>query len=342
MKEWIEEFEKGMDILANTKQEEEHDVIFRELEWMKELTLDTWSAMDEQLEQWLMKKQEKHEKKYRSRGTAYYDLHMYEQAAKQFIIELRRLEHPTLRLYAGYSYMKLGQYVDAQLHFNYVRNFAENHQAIYLALCGLAHMHVNLKRYEEAIKYYEKALRINSHPDVVYNLGMCFFHINKPEYALPYIEYLLMLTPEDYHAYYLLGRCYLLLDDKERAKSAWLCALQLTTEKDDLLAIAFELEEMGYYLTAIHCYKRLLQCGHRENSIIHGLAWNYGLLDKRELSIKWFNKLFFQREEVEPTVSLSFVWLLKKWDDKRLISEYHHKIEQFIAEFPHYDQLLEK
>lgn len=340
MKEWIEEFEKGIQLLDEIKQKEEFDAIFRELEWMKELTLDTWTAMDEQLEKRCTKKQQEKNRLYRSRGTAYYELQMYEHAAEYFVAELKQFEHPLIRLYAGFSFLYSQKLDQAKTYFYYVYQYSGNERACYFALCGLAEIHVQLKQYEEAVHHYEKALLINSHPDVVYNLGMCFFHMNKPKLAIPYIEQFLRLNPNDYGAYYLLGRCFILLDDKKSANSTWLCALQLTSAKSDLLAIAYEFEEMGHYLASIHCYKRLLQCGYRDENIVHGLAWNYGLLDERELSIKWFQQLFNQLE-INPTVWLSFIWLLKKWDDKQLINEYQEEIERFIMMFPQYHQLLE-
>lgn len=335
MNEWIEEFEKGIQMLDELNQKEASEAIFRELEWMKELTLDTWVAMDEQLEQ-----RRKKEQPYRSRGTAYYELGMYEKAAAQFMNELKQLEHPMIRLYAGFSLVQIKLYDKGREHFFHVIEYSRDERASYFALCGLADISVRLKEYERAIEYYEKAIEINTHPDVVYNLGMCFFHLGKIDCALFYLEQLLRENGVDFGVYYLLGRCYAQLNELERANSAWLCALQLTSAKNDLLAIAYELEEVAHYLSAIHCYKRLLQCGYRDDSIVYGLAWNYGLIDERELSLEWFQKLFKQGR-VDPTVWLSFVWLLKKWNDQPLLNKYSQQIEQFIDAFPHYESLLE-
>ncbi len=148
-------------------------------------------------------------------------------------------------------------------------------------------------RTDQAIASFERANTLTANPDVVYNLGVCHYTVNNFAIAKDYFEQSLQFFSEDGEACYLLGCCEWELGYKERALEAWMMSLQLLHTPAALQSLAFVCEWHGYHLAAIHCYQRLKKLHSSQVDWLHGLAWNYALLDNVEEANRYFQELFF-------------------------------------------------
>lgn len=260
---------------------------------------------------------------YESKGTSYYHLQMYDRA----IIELEKerqlfKEHPTLLLYLGFTYLYKNRYNRAKEIFLYILHTSNLTYSHHFAYCGLGLLAIKSGNRDEAIECFEKALALTMSIDVVYNLGMCHYLEDRPQIAYPFFQEVIKHDRKDESSFYFLGKCFLMLNDKERAFETWLSGLQTVESYHLLHTLAFEFEELGYSQVAIHCYDRLRLLGYQDASIRHGIAWNYGLLDERKIAVNLFESLL---SDYPSYVNgwISYLWLLHAWDNQLLLQHYY-------------------
>lgn len=121
--------------------------------------------------------------------------------------------------------------------------------------------------------------------------------------------------------------------NETKAFESWYASLQLIEHRELLVSIAYEFEQMGYFSTAIHCYRRLQALGHNESWVEHGIAWNYGLLNEKKRSIELFETLLAKDPE-EVNIWISYLWLLAKWNELDLYHYWMSKATDQIKAHP--------
>ncbi|WP_209122625.1 lipopolysaccharide assembly protein LapB [Alkalihalobacillus sp. BA299] len=321
--------------------ENERNEYINELSKLNEAVLDKWVQMDEELH--YLKSEIKNFTnectQYSSKGTSYFELNLYENAIEEFLQEIQSEGHPVVKLFLAYSYLYVQNYDKAKEWFLFLIHSKESIWSQHFAYVGLGCLMAQQGKYDEAIPYYEKSLSLTNNSDVVYNLGMCHFLQKQPKLALPYFKEAIELVPEDGEAYYFLGRCYLELEKYDQACQTWITGLQLVETRGMLQTLAYEMEWMGYYAGAIHCYKRLLTLGYKDVEIYHGLAWNYGLLDMRQSADELFMNLIRENPN-HVNCWVSYLWLLQAWGEKVKFEKVRSYCHRLNISHPLIEQML--
>lgn len=262
---------------------------------------------------------------YESPGTSYFHLQMYDRAILALEKERKRYrDHPTLLLYLGFSYVYGNHFEKAKEIFLYIVQTAPLLSSRHFAYCGLALLDVRKKNYESAIEYFEHALSITMNIDVLYNLGMCHYLQQRPHIAFPFFQEVIEHRCYEEHCFYFLGKCFLELNEFEKALDVWFSGLQTIESFPFLLTLALEFEELGLYRTAIHCYERLTLLGYNDVQVRHGIAWNFGLLDERDTAMDHFEALL---SEFPHHVNswISYFMLLYVWKERERFQLYYER-----------------
>ncbi len=88
---------------------------------------------------------------------------------------------------------------------------------------------LNLKNYDEARKYFQKAIHINSaYPNAYYNLGLVFASEKNYKESVKFFKKTLEKDPEFDLAHLALGTVYNKLDEKENAINHYNYYLELS------------------------------------------------------------------------------------------------------------------
>ncbi|WP_170885529.1 tetratricopeptide repeat protein [Bacillus alkalicellulosilyticus] len=318
--------------------EKERKSYVESLEKASESLLDNWVEIDEKIN--TLKEQLSEfegEEPYTSKGTSFFELNMFEEASREFENELKSVKTPIVRLYLAYSYLYSEDLEKSKEMFIYLIHSEEKAIYKHFAYVGLGCLAVQQEQNEEAIVHFEKALTLTKNVDVVYNLGMCHYMEQRPQLAIPYFEQVLTSLPEDGESYYFLGKCHFENNQFQLAYNSWLTALQVVETRELLFTLAFDFEWIGLHSMAIHCYKRLQALGYDDDTIIHGLAWNYGLLDDREKAKELFLPLLAQSND--KNIILSFVWLLSTWGEEKQYESIMEKARSEVDTHPLFQKI---
>ncbi|MGO4888082.1 tetratricopeptide repeat protein [Anaerobacillus sp. MEB173] len=313
-----------------------------------EFVLETWMEMEDKIadlkeaveEEETVPRTKLYSKTYQSVGTVYFSIDMFERSIKEFEKDLLNgCGEPEIHLYLGYAYLYTRNYDKAKEHFLFLLQLPQSKREKHFAYVGLGLLYGQQQEVEQAIHFFEKALSVTGNVDVVYNLGICYLLLQRPQLSLPYFKKVIELLPEDAEGYYFLGHCYMKIGEEAKAFEVWYTALQLIEYKDLLVTLAYEFEQYGHYLVAVHCYKRLLALGFNDIWVQHGIAWNYGLLDEKDKALDLFKNLL-NREPYNQNLWISFLWLLSKWNEQRELTTSIAKIKEQELSHPLIDKIL--
>ncbi|KGA99110.1 hypothetical protein AJ85_11575 [Alkalihalobacillus alcalophilus ATCC 27647 = CGMCC 1.3604] len=308
---WVEELQASWDNQPLSRQREQ----LAKLENLSNSILDYWVGIEEQLH--YFKEHLKNDDEvynYRSTGTTYFELEMFEKAREHLQLEKETGVKDELRLlYLAYSYLYCDQFIQAKDQFLYLLQLTKDHVIKHHTLFGLACMACKKSKYDEAIFFFEQTKEwLPEDDDVVYNLGICHFLNHSFAHAVRYFYEAIKRNDHDGEAYYFLGCCLIELGERQAGFRALGQALHLLHSTESLLGLAYILEWNGKHEAALDCYKKLHTDGRETEACLHGFAWNYGMLNKRELSLNYFKKLF-QLNPTHPTGADSFKWLASIW-----------------------------
>ncbi|UCZ54809.1 tetratricopeptide repeat protein [Bacillus shivajii] len=295
-------------------------------QWVEHLSkeqdqlLEVWSTQNELLEEIkdelttsnpfsFQKEDETHT------GISYFELGLYEEAIREFQAGLDGQQNSArLYLYLGFSQLYIEQPNEAKESFLNVLHRSKDPTEHHFALVGLGLQAGQEENIEEAIHYFEKSEVLLFNSDVVYNLGICYLLLKMPKEALQYFQKMVHKGETDSESYFWLGKCFESLGRNTEAMEAWYETIQRTKSKKLIRTLAFIFEENGNFSCAIYCYERLKSLGYNEAFVLHGMAWNYGLLDERKKSMEMFEELLY----LEPTninAMISYLWLLYRWEE---------------------------
>ncbi|WP_332693249.1 tetratricopeptide repeat protein [Halalkalibacter lacteus] len=319
MKEWLsswntiyEKIEKKWSLLSQSEQANE----LAYLEETAGMLLDKWTELDEKINEL---KIDDHSTdrvvSYHSKGTTYYELDMFAEAARTLKMESSTGEKDELRrLYLGYAFLFSEQLEKAKETFLYIIQVSYFPYLKHFALVGLGCVQTRQQRIEDAIVSFQNANQLTSTNDVVYNLGICYFtneafHLAK-DYFASYVEQ----EPEDGEALFYLGCCQWETGEHDAAWSSWTTSIHLLDSKEALLSLAYVCEWHGFHQAAIHCYKRVQEKYLESVNVLHGIAWNYALLDDKENALKAFREALFL-DPNNANVCFSLNWLRQGWPE---------------------------
>ncbi|WP_096188662.1 tetratricopeptide repeat protein [Evansella halocellulosilytica] len=298
-------------------------------QWVEQLTkeqdylLDVWSSQNELLEEIkdqlttvapfsFEKKEEPHE------GISYFNLGLYKQAIRTINDDvLGKQNHSRLLLYLGYSYLYLEEPYHAREHFLDILQRSSDKLEHHFAYVGLGLQAGQEEKVEEAIHFFEKAENLLFNSDVVYNLGICYLLLKMPNEALTYFQKSFHEGDKDSESLFWIGKCFDLLGKKTEAMETWYEVIQMTKSSKLIQTLAFIFEEKGHFPCAIYCFERLNTLGFDHSLVLHGLAWNYGLLDERNKSKQLFSQLL-KENPTDLNARISYLWLLDRWNEKEL------------------------
>lgn len=274
--------------------------------------LDLWTYLDEHLQKLKRNSQRNEALAYSSSGTVYYELSMYNKAI--YLLKNEVAIGPlddVRRLYLAYAYLFTAQYDEAKEQFLYVLHASRIWLMKHFCYVGLGLLYTQTDQIDEAIHHFERAKQITTTTDVMYNLGICFFV--KEQYALAkeYFNQYLLAVPDDSEAMFYLGCCYWNEENRDQAWAYWLSSLQHTPSQETVLAVAHVCEWLGNHQMAIHCYKQM----QRKNvDVLHGLAWNYALLKRKEEAYQSFRDAL-HTDPSNKKLHASLAWLNRHWPE---------------------------
>lgn len=347
MEKWVNDWHTRYHNLKKSLQEDSefNETLNDELAKECGALLETWMEMEDKLDDIKELKGDKKALDSSSvahlEGPTYFNLEIFDksiQSLKKEILSEQKNEL-VLYLYLGYSYLYEAKIDECKEAFLYVIHTTLNSLEKHFAYVGLGCLNGRVHRYEEAIHYFEKANLLYNNSDVPYNIGMALVMLTHYQLAIPYLEKAIKENSEDGEARYFLGSCYLKLGNETKAFEAWYAALQLLEYKDLLVTIAYQFEAYGYYTAAIQCYKRLESLGYQEAWVDHGIAWNYGLLEEKQLAISMFEELLLTNPE-DTNIWISFIWLLSIWKETNCLSKWLEKMKQNKINHPLIDKVL--
>ncbi len=278
--------------------------------------IDQWTALDELLNHLRADQAQLHSLlHYHSLGTTYYQLEMFAQAADQLILEKATGEQEEIRyLYLGFAYLFSNQLQKAKEKYLYLIQISQNTYIKHFAFVGLGCVQTRLDCMEDAIESFESANRLTTTSDVVYNLGICYFSIEAFHLAKLYFTDYLRHIPEDGEALFLLGCCQWQEGAREAAWTSWLTSVNLLDSAYALLALAYVCEWHGHHQAAIHCYRRIQTKEHDQANILHGIAWNYALLEDKTNALTAFREAL-RIEPMNTDIQKSLFWLNENWPE---------------------------
>ncbi|ADU30168.1 tetratricopeptide repeat protein [Evansella cellulosilytica] len=320
-----------------TDKEKKYWIAF--LSEQNEILLDVWSEqlelLDEVKDNLLSSESLTFKKEQENvEGISFFHLGLYSKAIDSLSNEVDNTEHPSrIYLYLGFSYMYLNKNDKAKEHLLNVIYRSDDQLEKHFAFLGLGIQAGRDNDIEQAISYFEKAEELLFNGDVVYNLGICYLLLEMPKEAIAFFNKVIGSGEGDGEAYYWLGKCYMDTGNTTMAMETWYQAVHEFDNKEILLSLASEFEEEGFFSCALYCYERLYELGMEERLALHGLAWNYGLLDQRDKSINRFEQLLEDSPE-DINVWISYVWLLKQWDEKEKLDTCLKKISQLEIQHP--------
>lgn len=91
----------------------------------------------------------------------------------------------------------------------------------YDLMVSAANAYFDIGRFEKAVTYYKKALTFKNESNVLIDLGVCYFNLNKLDSSLVFIQNVLNENPNHKQGLYNIGIVYYNLGNLNEAKNAW-------------------------------------------------------------------------------------------------------------------------
>jgi len=165
---------------------------------------------------------------YNNLGNCYLRMNKCREAIRLYQNAIKRCSNPReYHFYnnLGIAYLACGEMDKAKSAFLIETALSPDYVQAHLSLANIYFLEKNFDRARE--EYFE-VLAINpDNPQANLNLAIMYIAINQPKSALLHLQKYVELKPESGEGHYLLGKCYSLLGDKERAWKEYLKSLKL-------------------------------------------------------------------------------------------------------------------
>jgi tetratricopeptide (TPR) repeat protein len=309
----FKETEKKWALLSSDEQKDQLNY----LEETAGALLDTWTELDEKINGLREDAGKTLMVSYESRGTTLYELDMFEQALEELQKERTSGEKDEIRrLYIGFSSLFAQNLNKAKETFIYILQASTKPQIRHFAYVGLGCVQTQEDRVDDAIASFQSAKQLTSTKDVVYNLGICYFYEEAFQLAKEYFMTYCEQEPNDGEALFYLGCCQWQNGEIDVAWASWTTSIHLLNSLEALMSLAYVCEWHGYHFVAVHCYRRILEKHGTSIRVLHGLAWNYALMDDKENALKYFREGLWL-DPSNQNIKKSLNWLGKTWPEIR-------------------------
>ena len=154
-------------------------------------------------------------KAYILKGKIYMNLNKYENGLNSFLRGIKLGEKSIEILYGvARAYKELYQFDDALKYYNKALEMEPTAKSHYL----LANCLYSMGKKEHAIEVYDKALKLNpNYIDVYFHKGVCLSNLNMKEEAINMYNKTIQLNPNYVDAYFQRGYCYYNLTKYQKA-----------------------------------------------------------------------------------------------------------------------------
>jgi len=149
----------------------------------------------------------------------------------------------------------------------------------------------SISKYQDADKYYDKALEIKD--DVVAKSLQAInkIELNELEEAKNLIESALSEQPEHEYIQFLAGRIYYSMKDFEKAKIYFIKSLEQNPDKETKNLLALSYYELGEYEKALNIFKALLKDNEENISLLLSEAKCYEKMEDVDSALKVLDEL---------------------------------------------------
>jgi tetratricopeptide (TPR) repeat protein len=148
-------------------------------------------------------------------------------------------------------------------------------------------------QFEEALKEYKAAVRINRNMALTYS-GMLWIYLEKlgkPDSALVWAGKMISDNPQNVWGYCNLGSAWLSLDSLKKAEAAYGEAREINPDMTiNLYRLAHTYRLQGDYNKAIEILKKILEINPDETSAYYDLGFNYKSMGNPEEARKYFSE----------------------------------------------------
>lgn len=121
----------------------------------------------------------------------------------------------------------------AALQENYKKD-PNNQQTIVM----LANLNFDLQNFDEAIKYYDKAIEKDpKNVSLITDLGSAYLRLGQPEKAMQYYNKSLAIQPDHFQTLMNVGIVYMSMGDQKAAAQAWQKLVDLYPDKPETAMI---------------------------------------------------------------------------------------------------------
>ena len=141
--------------------------------------------------------------------------------------------------------------------------------------------------------------------DILYNLGMCYTELDKPERAVETLSECVRCYPNYSNAYVALGFAHSRLADYKKAKEYFLRALEIDPVN------SYALRNLGGiygnendYEKAIECFEKSFSINQEDQQAAYGLGYTYFHIGKLDEADKYF-KITIDLDEATKIASLA-------------------------------------
>jgi len=144
------------------------------------------------------------------RGMAYYDLLMFDDAARLLAQVVEKVDEPIVRLYLGAAHAAQGRTVEATQELEYVRQMSTEERIVTATYEIEAFILCQNRQVDKALQCFEVITKqCPTYSDAWYNLGVCHFHQRDYGRAQTAFLHALHLSPDDAACCQYLAICFL-------------------------------------------------------------------------------------------------------------------------------------
>jgi serine/threonine-protein kinase len=206
--------------------------------------------------------------------------------------------HPNSRLsynVFGTFYRRRNEYEKALQMYAKVIQIAPDWYGTYV---NIGSIYDEMGQYEKAIDPLQKSIAIRpSYPGYV-NLGVAYFHLNKPADAATVLEEATKLDPQQYVTWGDLGEALYYAGKKDQSIAPYRKALELAStqlkvnphDPDVLSSLASYCSMLGDRKNALLYLGQALQYSHNDKDILIDAASVYNHLGENGLAVEWLAK----------------------------------------------------
>ncbi len=189
-----------------------------------------------------------------------------------------------LNLYKEQKFLELIKLGDKLIKLN-----SNDAQLIYLV--GLSS--INLQKFIDAEKYFEKLISIKKKPEIFYTYGNIKKKLKKYNEAIVSFENAIKLKPDFSEAYNNLGNTKKIIHEREEAIFCYQKAIELKNNNiEALISLSAILKEDRKYKDLIEVYKSILKLDNNNIKTLYNLGSAYLFTGDISRGRKYFEKIF--------------------------------------------------